>query len=542
MKSRTAELLLHRAQDIKAKRALIEPVLQLISDYMLFNRGDFGSNCGKKNLTNPRVFDSTAGRALTTIVSIIHSWMTSDANNWFRILPSNPTLKDNEEWARWFEEVTNVVHYVFRDPKTGFSAQTHELLTDWQGYGTGACFLEESMEDIVHFQARHLSEIYITENSSGRVDTVVRPFKYTVRQCAQAWPESVTESKQVSMNLDKNPDMELDIIQFVLPKEDYASITGSGSTVPSIFDFVSVYLLVEDELVLGEKGYYEMPFLVPRAEKITGEVYGRSNSWTNMPDILMINAMARTFIEGAQLSIRPPLLLPDDGIIKTVNVTPNGTIIGGMSDDGTELVKPLNMGNRLDIGFEIMEGTRKAIKEGFYVDAFLSREGKQPLTATEALIVQENKLRLISPQVNRFWDEYLTPAIKRTINALLRRNMLPPLPNGATEIPALEVRYISPLANIQNSQDLAAVQRFGQVYSPFIGVDPSVMDNVNLDEMVRQGITLSGLPLSLQRPQEEVAQIRQQRETEKQQQVQMQNAGMLADSAAKLQKAGIPVQ
>ena len=59
--------------------------------------------------------------------------------------------------------------------------------------------------------------------------------------------------------------------------------------------------------MLRESGYYEMPYQVPRWSQASRGVYGDSQADLAMPDIRMVNTMARTTLSGAELAVKPPL-------------------------------------------------------------------------------------------------------------------------------------------------------------------------------------------------------------------------------------------
>jgi hypothetical protein len=298
--------------------------------------------------------------------------------------------------------------------------------------------------------------------------------------------------------------------------------------------------LIDDKLQISEKGFREMPYLVPRWEKLVGEVYGRSPAWNALSDIRMINSMSETMIRAAQKEVDPPLLMADDGVLMPLQTFPSGVNIGGVDENGNPRVRPMVSGTRLDIGLEMMEQRRDSIRKAYFIDQFIEREGVQPLTATESLHRQENRLRLTGPQTRRLEDEYLSQLINRVYGIMDRRGLLPPPPE-VLDGQEIDIEYVSPIANTQRSQQLLSYQRWFNLIAPVAQVNPEVLDILDSDDMARVGAEFSGVPQSSIRTTQEVALIREGRAQQQEAAAQQQALIQAADTAANLQKSGIPV-
>src|SRR5690242_15845561 len=85
--------------------------------------------------------------------------------------------------------------------------------------------------------------------------------------------------------------------------------------------FESVYVSVAGTLI-DVGGFDEVPYLVPRFSKVTGEIYGLGPGMTCLPDVKMLNEMAKTVVKAAQKIVDPPLQLPDSGFLVPIKTTP----------------------------------------------------------------------------------------------------------------------------------------------------------------------------------------------------------------------------
>jgi hypothetical protein len=145
-------------------------------------------------------------------------------------------------------------------------------------------------------------------------------------------------------------------------------------------------------------------------------------------------------------------------------------------------ILPMNFGSQPALGFDIMEDLRNRIRQIFYVDQLQLQEGPQ-MTATEVLQRTEEKLRLLGPLMGRLQSEFLGPLLNRVFNVLYRAGKFPPPPQQI-EGQAMRVVYTSPIARAQEQTEANGILRSTQLLSPFVSADPSLMDNINGDELV----------------------------------------------------------
>src|SRR5690606_8774321 len=112
-----------------------------------------------------------------------------------------------------------------------------------------------------------------------------------------------------------------------------------------------------------------------------------------LPDIKMLNAMAKTTIVAAQKAADPPILAPDEAAVRGIRTTPGGIIYGGIDDNGRVRYQPLTTGANIGLTLEMAEQRRQAIREAFHWSLLLL-VAQPNQTATEVLARQEEKLRL----------------------------------------------------------------------------------------------------------------------------------------------------
>jgi len=290
----------------------------------------------------------------------------------------------------------------------------------------------------------------------------------------------------------------------------------------------SIYIDPEDKIILSESGFDEMPYVVPRFLKASFEHgYGRSPAMTALADTKMLNKMSETVIRAAQLQIHPPLMVPDDGFISPVRTIPGGL---NFYRAGTrDRIEPLNIGSNNPLGNDMLEQRRTQIRAAFYVDQLIL--GNAPgMTATEVIQRTEEKMRLLAPAVGRLQAELLSPLIDRVYNILARKKAYAPAPEFMQNN-QIDIEYVSPLAKAQRSGDVQSAMQLFQFLAPLMQIDPSVVDYIDLDGLASHIIKVTNVPATVVRGQNEVAQLRAQRQQQMQQQQQMEQQAMAAESA-----------
>ena len=511
-----ARQLLRRHERLKSERSVWETHWQTLAELVRPLRAEFNTTRTPGETRADRIYDGTAPLASENLAAGLWGMVTNAANQWFALKTEDGDLNDFDPVRDWLDDVTRRMRSLFAGRGGQFYTRVFELYHDLGVFGTAVFYSEEDpATGQVHFSARPLSECFVAEDDRGRIDTVFRAFTLTARQAAQMFGRDACGEK-VAKALDKEPDRRWPYLHAVLPNEAWTPgrLGADGKPV------LSVYISVEDRTVCRRGGFDEFPFQVPRWATASGEVYGRAPAMLALPDVKMVNAMSRETIVAAQKATNPPLLMHDDGVTTALRNRPGGVTYGAITPEGRPLVQPLISGTRPDVGLEMQEQRRAAIRDAFYF-SLMQLVGAPNMTATEVLQRQEEKLRLMGPHLGRLQGEFLDPLIDRVFAVMLRqsepawRNGLDgvlPLPPEALVGADIRVEYVSPLAKAQMAADGQAIIRTVESLMPLAQFDPGVLDNLDADAAARALANAWGAPAKIVRDPRDVAQIRQQRQ------------------------------
>ena len=504
-----------RFDRLKTGRQNWETHWQEVADFMQPRKADVTKTRSKGDKRTERIFDSSPLQAVELLAASLHGMLTNPSTPWFSLRYKDQGLDQDDEAKLWLEGVTETMYTAFN--RSNFQQEIFELYHDLITFGTAAMFIEEDQTDLLKFSTRHINEIYITENDKGRIDTVYRKFKITLRAAAQQFGTFLSE--EAKTKVEKDPFDDIEILHAVYPRIEFDPTKKDKENM----EFESVYLEYKNGNELSVGGFVEFPFVVPRYLKASHEIYGRSPAMTALPDVKMLNEMSKTTIKAAQKQVDPPLLVPDDGFLLPVRTVPGGL---NFYRSGTrDRIEPLNIGANNPLGLNMEEQRRNSIREVFYVNQLMLQQGPQ-MTATEVIQRNEEKMRLLGPVLGRLQSELLKPMIDRCFAILLRNNQFAQAPEFLSG-QDIEIEYVSPLAKAQKSTELSSITRAIEILGSLSNVAP-VFDYINFDALVKHVADLVGVPQKVLKLQSQVNAEREQAAQQQEQMAQMQQLQQVA--------------
>ena len=512
--------LLTRFGRLKGQRQNWETHWQEVADYMMPRKADVTKRRSKGDKRTELIFDSTPLQAVELLAASLHGMLTNPSTPWFSLKFKDEQLQDDDEAKMWLEGATNTLYSVFN--QSNFQQEIFELYHDLITFGTAAMFIEEDDDDTLKFSTRHINEIFIAENEKGRIDTIFRRFKISARAAIRQFGDVSTAISKVNQRSGYD---EVNIIHAVYPRNEYNPDKQDKQNMP----FESVYYEEGSLDQLSVSGFKEFPFVVPRYLKASHEIYGRSPAMTALPDVKMLNEMAKTTIKAAQKQVDPPLLVPDDGFILPVRTVPGGL---NFYRSGTrDRIEPLNIGANNPLGLNMENQRRDAIRNTFYVNQLMLQQGPQ-MTATEVIQRNEEKMRLLGPVLGRLQSELLKPLIDRAFAILFRKDMFAQAPDflSGTDV---EIEYVSPLAKAQKSSELQSIMRGIEIMGSLANIAP-VFDFVDFDKLIKHLVDIVGVPKKVLKTSAQVNAERQQKQQQMEQMKQMQTLQQTAQAGRDL--------
>jgi len=530
MQDEAAEIIKQHAE-MKAERANYEPVWQEIATFTDPGNAQYTTKMlspGQRN--DERVFESTAQRAIANFGAIMQSSLTPAGQNYQKVTVSDPDLAENDNVKRWLEDTTTRLFKYRNASASNFPQALGEVFKSLGGPGTGCLYTELMPGAGPRYTAIHLSEIYISQDFTGRINKVHREFEWTARQIVAKWGPQVPQ--QIMTAFENTPERKFTIIHAVCENNYRQPWRMDLPGMP----YKSVYVSNDFRQVLGRGGYWTFPYHVTRFDTKVREVYGRSPAWEALADIKMLNEASRTMIRQAQMAAAPPLLLFDDGVLQNFSIRPDALNFGGVNESGQQLVHPLQTGASFPIAREEMEQRRRAVESSFLITLFSILAEKPNMTATEVLERAGEKAVFLQPVIGRQRSELLGPMTEREIDMLERAGALLPRPE---EIQNMELRfeYDSLATRAARAPEAAGFFRTIEGIVPLMQVEPGIIRTFNSDEVVRGLAEINGVPLKWIRSKEEVAAMEEAQASQQQAQQMLAAAPVVSETALNVAKA-----
>ncbi len=521
-----AEDLLRRFTDLENNRHTFENQWQEIADHML-GRRQFTTRDeipGRKRMQ--RIYDTTAVNSVERLSAALHSLLTNTESRWFGITLEDFDRAKHPDAMFWLENATMRMRTEFERPDAGFTPQVHEMYYDLVALGTGVMFVEDLPGSGARFSSRPLAEIFLSENSAGRVDTVYRQFRLTHRQAMELWPNN--PPREAAKMVEKKPEARADYLHSVFPNPVFIPGNLDASGKP----FASVYLDKKDKDFIGDVGgFEEMPFLTPRWNKDSGEVHGRGPGVVALADAKMLNEISRTTLKGAMKAVDPPMYIPNDGISSNLNNMPGGVSTFDqnylLQSRGQPVMFAPQAAN-VGLGVEMEERRANSIRRAFHHELLQMFEDPR-MTATQVLELSRTAQRLLSPVLGRQRVEFLEPMLERVFGIMFRAGKFLPVPE-VLQGQRIKIDYVSPVSRAQKADEANAVTRVLAQAVELSSVSEGVLDNFNIDEAIRFVAQQNQVPIRLMNDPRIVQQIREQRAAEQARQQQL----ALAMEAAKV--------
>jgi len=410
---------------------------------------------------------------------------------------------------------------------SNFSTQIAEMYSDLVAFGTACLFVERASQEEafqLRFHALHLGSICIGENVDGRVDTVFHKRMMTARQAAQRWPDAKKLDK-IEHALEHNPEKEMAFLHFVTINDDYEADNPLPS--PEKRKWISHWIAMDDCVILETSGYYEMPYLVPRWGKTTGDTYGYGPGILARPDVRVLNEAKRMELAAFEKSIDPPVMASATGIIGDLHLEAAGlTFVRDMQS-----LAPLQQATQWQAVQIKSNELRDSIRSIFLIDQLDLGPQKHNTTATEIEIRFSLMNRVLGPTAGRLTQELLNPLIERVFGIMWRSGEFLDEPTQVSS-DKINIEYQGPLARNQRMEDAQAVERLFALAAQWAQLDPSAMDIIDINGAMRLLAERYGVPAKALKGEAAVRKEQTQRAEQQAQQEQLAMQSAMAQTSA----------
>ena len=524
------DALLRRFEHARNNRGAWDDMFQQIALRVLPQAADFGMQRSPGERRTEVMFDGTAALAAQRAVAAVSSFFWPSNQRYQRLSTTSEALNKVHRVKVYMESMTDLLFRARYSPRAAFEAQMGEAALQWFVFGTGLMFIDDDIKgQRLSYRSLHLGNTYICEGEGGKVDTVMRCWRWPVRNIEKRWPGKLPAKLQEV--LAKRPDEQIEVAHVVMPRDEYSPDKPGYMGWP----WASCYFIPSEKHKLEEGGYQSWPFAVLRYMTSPGEVYGRSPAWLALSNIRTLNTMKRSILGAAQKVVDPPLLASEDGVLGVFSQAPGHMNYGGLDPQGNQLVKPLLTGAKVELGIELMDKEREIISGAFMMDVFRALVENPQMTATQALELMQERATIMSPIGGRLESEGLGPMTERELQILSDAGQLPPMPPELIEAQGeYQIEYTSPMRKAMRASEAIAITRTLEAAIPLAQIDPSALDAFDIPKTMRELAEINGYPASAMRSEEDIEAMNEERAGQQQAAQLLEAAPALSQTAANL--------
>ena len=517
-----------RLQALKAMRNPWEAHWHELSEFIAPARLRLNLNRNEGRPDRKKIVDSSAGQALRTLASGMHSGITSPARPWFRLTTYDPDLKDNAAVKQYLSKVETQMREVFQS--SNIYNSFHWGYGDLGLFGQSCGILVEDEKSVIRMIQLLHGSFWIARDHTGTATTLYRQLSWTVENIVKRFGLDKV-STTVRNCWDRGDyDERFTVNHAIEPRteRDPSKIDRRNKAWLSNYWEDGCKTAIGDGL-LEESGFDSNPIIAPPWELVAEDSYAISPGMDALPDVKMLQVMQLRSGEAIDKKVRPPMTGPVSLKGNPASLMPGSvTYVDDPTGRAYRAAIEVNL-SLAELENKIAETTHR-IERGFYADLFLmlaNMEGIQPRNTMEIAERKEEKLLALGPVLENIYGGQLAPVIDRTFEIMSMRNLLPP-PPPEIEGTELKIEYISMLAQAQKAIGTGAIERVASFIGNMAAVKPEVLDKFDADQAVDEYADMLGAPPSIIVSDDDVEAIREARAEAARQAQQAEQAAAMA--------------
>jgi len=553
-----------RHKKLKAEKEPWINTYRLIGEFVMSRKQNFNQELQQGQILTGQIFDGTAPRANQLMAASLLGALYPNGPRSFRIDPPDDMTNEeagSDDLKKWYDKTSKRLASVMDNYRAGLLTSLMEVETDNGAFGTAGLGIFENPDDDalpITYRAYDVKCMCIGEGMNGFVDTVYIEKSMTVKQLIQEFGYKNVSKKAKEMYA-QDPETKICVLHAIEPRIDGVPDNFGSENMP----VMSIHIEIDHDHVLKESGFWEMPILVTRFYKgQTGEKYGRSPAMEAMPDILEANMFREASIVGTEKMLNPPMTVNDpdvmsNGRVRTSAGAQNYRKMGGRTQESNSrpAIEPIITITEMQSTYQRITELARIIEMAFFIDRLTDLQtDRSRITATEATMLNDLRGQSLNLVYARQIAELFTPLIERSFNILFNRNFFGYVPHsmdeweaaqamGVETVPqivlqrimqnrdAYKVTYIAPAMRIMQAEELQGIERLLMMVMQAAQAAPSILDNIDFDELVRLTRQLTGAPASLIKSMEVVMKFRDEQAKQQAAQQQMMAENMQSETA-----------
>ncbi|MCC7462912.1 MAG: head-tail connector protein [Gammaproteobacteria bacterium] len=486
--------------------------------------GDLVTSAGDVQRKKALMFDGTGRDALRTLGAGIIGGVTPSNQQWAELDAGD----ESDAEKQWLSTASRTLWENIHN--SNYDAEILDCIEDMGPAGWFVLYIDEAEQGGYAFEAWPIAECCIGQSrKAGAVDIVYRHYRMRADQVVAEFGSNASERVQRLVEQGKG-ETEVAIVRVIEPRRN------SNGHLARNMPFRSVTIEEDTKQLLRESGYHDFPCVVPRWKRLPGSVYATGPYLDALADVKTLNELVQLELAAADVAVAGMWIAQADGVLNpsAIKIGPRKVVAAASVDH----MKELKSGSDFNVSFTIKAELQRQIRRTLMADQ-LEPQDKPQMTAYEVSVRVALIRQLLGPIYGRFQAEFLTPMIERCFGLAYRAGVLGEMPESLRQR-AYTVRFKSPLARAQQLDEVTAIEQSLRLTGELAQAkqDESVWDGVKLDDIQRFGYEARGVPMRFLRTPDEIAEVRERRaEDMEQQQQQLRQQEMAATVAQNMGRA-----
>lgn len=506
---------------------------------------------GRGSPINQHILDSTPTLSARNLAAGMMFGMTNPTAPWFRMQLGKIDSQGYGPVAEWLAQVEQIIYQIFQE--SNFYQSLGVFYFDLVIFGTASMIIYQDYDHVINCINPCFGEYYADVNQQlNKADVFYREFTYTVAQTVERWGLRNVSPAVAALYSEPNNGSGL-TREIIVAHAIEPNLEPHRYGVPAHFKYREVYWEWGGSAspqggssyapgLLEKRGFYEAPHITGRWDTVANDAYGRSPAMDCLPDCKQLQLQVRRQAQAIDKTVNPPLIADIQLKNQPASLVPGGiTFAAGVMSSPNPAMGSVygNWRPELQAMTENLGELRQRIKQIFFNDLFqtISQfQTRSNVTAEEINARRAESLIMLGPVLERLQLELLGPAIERTFAIASRGGLLPPAPaqiGGAN----IDIKYISMLSIAQQASKTTGIDRLLQIAGNLAGIDPAILDNIDLDYAFdRYSYLMNNDPRIIRTPEErdKIRAQRQQAQAQAQQQASADAAQKYAGAAQNL--------
>ncbi|MER8863240.1 portal protein [Mesorhizobium sp. M0751] len=549
MSDSRARDILSRQAELESERSQYEHVWEAVSEFCdpdaphMWSGGrkaGADSQAERQERRGARVYANTINSAANRLAAGLESLIIPQSEKWHGLSTAAINDEETDEEREWAEALRDFLFSLRYSASSNFVPATQACLRNVVRYGPAYLYAEEGFGGtLMRYASIPVVEGYLSRNRWGQVDIFHRRYERTARQAAQLLGyDRLPVRIKILVDDPAKCETRISLIQCIQPRDERKMYSLSGTYQYLDTAFASYHVIEDEEVIVRESGFRSFPVSCFNWRRYEGDPYGISPTIEALTTVREENAVRRSGLRALQ-QITDPATASKARLDYVPVLNPGENYPGLIDDAGRPLIAPIVTGQNPTYAFNYADSRAEEIRDMMFVNLFQTLVQNPQMTATEALIRQEEKGALLGPSGSIIQAGFASN-LDRELGILEDKGLYEEdsrfLPPASLAGKALRPTFTGPLDVLRRSAEARDTIQVVTTAMQMAQFDPGVMDNIDGDEALKivQGAGRS--PQRIFRRQDEVAGIRDARAKAQQAQ-----AGMAAVAAAgKVAKDAVP--